>query len=79
MDLDETDIENMKLVMEAATDLVVTFNGKPKEEWQELDFATTLGALDYMKFIVSGIMYSNGLSKCVCGECGECGDDDGPE
>lgn len=69
MELDEQDVGNMKRLLEAATEMVVTFNGKSEEEWEELDFAKANDALDFMKFIISGIMYSNGMSVCVCGEC----------
>lgn len=69
MELHDNDKDNMKTALEAATDMIVNFNGKPDEEWTELDFAKANDALDFMKFIVSGIMYANQISVCVCGEC----------
>lgn len=61
--LSNDDLENIKMVMTDLIDVVATFNGfdEPTEDdWSELK-----AVLDFANFVVSGIIYSNGIDLCA--------------
>lgn len=61
--LDDDDLENIGIVVNDLIDCVTKFTGfdEPKAD----DYVNLLHTLDYAKFIVSGIMYSNGMDVCT--------------
>lgn len=71
--LSEDDTQNIKLVMDDLIDLIVKFNNL--DETTEEDYAALKTALDFANFIVSGIIYANGLDLCA----GHDHDEDGEE
>jgi len=63
--MDDADSKYLNDVLDDLIEDIVIFKGDKEFEGQDLvDLITTL---DYAKFIVSGIIYKNGI--CVCGEC----------
>lgn len=65
--MDERDQQALDSVLEDLIDTVVRFKGG--EEHSDEDLIELMQSMDYGKFIVSGIIYSNGI--CVCGDCAE--------
>lgn len=71
--MDDTDKENLKATVDALIDHVVKFNGV--DEYSNEDIIDLMYTLDEAKFVVSGIIYSNGMSICdheKDPETGEC-------
>lgn len=65
--MDDNDKKALHGVLDDLIENIVTFKGN--EEFSEQDLVELMYSLDYAKFIVSGIIYSNGI--CICGECDE--------
>lgn len=61
--LSDDDTQNIKLVVDDLIDLVVKFSNL--EETTEADYAALKAALDFANFVVSGIIYANGLDLCA--------------
>jgi ABC-type microcin C transport system permease subunit YejB len=61
--LTNEDLENMEGVLSDLIDIISKFKGfdDPTQE----DYANLLHLLDYSKFIVSGVMYSNAIDVCI--------------
>lgn len=72
--LSDDDIQNMKLVMDGLIDFVAKFNGL--DEVTEADYSAFKAELDFANFIVSGIIYSNGMDLCAGHEHDDGGDDE---
>lgn len=64
--LSDDDIANVKLVMDDLIDVVAKFNGL--DEMTEADYGDLKGTLDFANFVVSGIIYSNGIDLCASHE-----------
>lgn len=71
--MDDTDKENLTVTLDALIDRVVKLKGF--EGYDDSDIVDFMYVLDEAKFIVAGIVYSNGISVCdhekdpVTGEC----------
>lgn len=61
--LEEEDLHNIKVVMSDLLDVVAKFNGL--DEIEEADYANLKTVIDFAQFVVSGIIYSNGLDLCA--------------
>jgi hypothetical protein len=61
--LSEEDVENMKTIMDDLIDAVVRFNGMTEPD--EAAFSGLKSALDFANFVVSGVIYSNGMDLCA--------------
>ena len=59
--LSNDDVENTNQVMSDLIDQIVKFTNGRVAEAYELDWAELKATLDFGNFIVSGIVYSNGL------------------
>lgn len=64
--MDEQDHKALHGALDDLIDGIVKFKGK--DEQSEEDLVELMYSLDYSKFIVSGIIYANGI--CICNECG---------
>lgn len=61
--LSDVDINHLKLVMDDLIDVVAKFNGL--DTITEEDFAHLKTVVDFANFIVSGVIYANGLDLCA--------------
>lgn len=63
LSLSNDDIDNMKIVVNDLIDIVAKFSGPT--EVTEVDFSELKAVLDFAQFVVSGVIYSNGLDICA--------------
>lgn len=76
--LSNDDLENINVVMGDLIDIVARFNGM--EEPGENDWSELKAVLDFANFVVSGIVYANGLDLCAGhGDDDDDDDEDGVE
>jgi hypothetical protein len=74
LDLSDDDLSNIQTVMSDLIDVVAKFNGL--DEITEADYAHLKMVLDFSNFVVSGVIYSNGLDLTASHEHIVRGDDD---
>lgn len=60
--LDGDDLTNVDVVLEGLMDVIAAMNAN---EYTEEHFADLKEAIDYGQFIVSGIIYKNGMDLCA--------------
>lgn len=61
--LSDDDVENLRTALDDLIEIIVKFKGFEKNT--EEDFSKLKSALDFADFIVSGIVYANGLDLCA--------------
>jgi hypothetical protein len=61
--LSDDDLENVKMIMDDLLDVVAKFNSL--DEITEEDYANVKMVLDFANFVVSGVIYSNGIDLCA--------------
>ena len=60
--LSNDDLENTKQVLDDLIDIVVTFNGV--DEPTPADWTEFKAVLDFANFVISGVIYANGIELC---------------
>lgn len=77
LELSDDDLSNIQTVMGDLIDVVAKFNGL--DTITEADYAHLKMVLDFSNFVVSGVIYANGLDLTASHEHIVRGDDDDDE
>lgn len=64
LELSEEDIHNTKESINELIDVVVKFSGDAAG-WTEAKFEELKSVLDFAQFVISGVIYSNGMDLCA--------------
>lgn len=64
LELSEEDIHNTKETISELIDVVVKFAGNA-QAWTEAQFEELKSVLDFSQFVISGVIYSNGMDLCA--------------